>query len=94
MKPTHPIANLTLSQEEPTIVSREALHRWVIWQFPRRFGEGLCAALRPPLPSYGWIPAVVQKDEIHVQAHLAEPFMSPEDAVAFLQQKAPMAQQG
>ncbi|MCB8989065.1 MAG: hypothetical protein R3E31_01400 [Chloroflexota bacterium] len=83
-KATRLVANLTLSANQPTIVAREALFNWIVWQFPTLKNGNLCAAVHPPLPGYGWLPAVIKGEKnVQVFAHLDAPFESPETAVDY-----------
>lgn len=79
------VASITLSKHEKTTVPRAALHDWVVWQYPRPRDGGLCAAVHPPVPHHGWIPAVVlaKSRKVHLYAHLPRPFESPEAAVEY-----------
>lgn len=76
------IASVTFTMDNPTVLSLEDLYHWVIWQFPRLKESALCAAVHPPLPDFGWIPALIDtnEDEITVFAHLEERYDSPEAA--------------
>lgn len=82
---TKVVGKLTFETTKPTAVSFKQLHTWVIWQFPQPHPHGMCGAVHPPLPNHGWIPAVIdhQRQTVQVFAHLAEPFASPETAVAY-----------
>ncbi|MCA9965764.1 MAG: hypothetical protein KC423_16040 [Anaerolineales bacterium] len=87
------VGKLAFETTEPTAVSFKQLHNWVIWQFPQPHQNGLCGAVHPPLPNYGWIPAVIdsQQQVVQVFAHLSEPFESPETAVSYF--KSPSRQE-
>lgn len=76
------VANVTLDALQPTELTFLELETWVIWQFPRKKGAGLCGAVRPPIPQHGWYPAIILPKEKHVQvlAHLHTTFTSPEEA--------------
>jgi hypothetical protein len=73
----------------PTELSFTALYTWVIWQFPRQQKSGLCGAVHPPIPDYGWLPAIIypQKKELAIYAHLDETFATPEEAADYLYHK-------
>jgi hypothetical protein len=73
----------------PTELSFTALYTWVIWQFPRQQKSGLCGAVHPPIPDYGWLPAIIypQKKQLAIYAHLDETFATPEEAADYLYDK-------
>lgn len=85
------VGKLTFHTAKPTAVSFQQLHSWVIWQFPRPHKNGMCGAVRPPLPGYDWIPAIIDSKQQSVQvfAHLAESYATPETAVAYFTQPQP-----
>jgi hypothetical protein len=80
------IDSIAFDREAPTRVLLADLYSWVIWQFPRRQADGLCGAVRPPLPGQGWLPAVIRPTDNSalVYAHLDQEFDSPETAVQWL----------
>ena len=45
------VADITLSKKHPTKLTYDDLYTWVIWQFPKLKGDGLCGAVRPPTRS-------------------------------------------
>ena len=77
-----------LQEDGPTELVLADMGAWVVWQFPRPVGNGLCAALHPPEKAYGWIPAIVHPEEKWVQAHAhaAGPFSTPEEAAEWMEQ--------
>lgn len=79
------IADLTFHLNKPTHFSFEALHHWVIWQFPRPHQGGMMGAVHPPLPDYRWYPAIIKSDSeaVIIHAHAKEEYMSPETAVMY-----------
>ena len=83
------IDSLKFDATEPTELSFSALYTWVIWQFPRKQKNGLCGAVHPPIPSYGWLPAVIypQKKQLAIYAHLDKTFDTPEGAADYLHHK-------
>jgi hypothetical protein len=72
--------------DSPTNLTFRRLFKWVIWQIPRKRGEGLLGAVRPPDDEAGWIPATIQPKEkkARVHAHLNRKFHSPEAAIEYL----------
>lgn len=87
------VGTVTFEATKPTAVSFKQIHHWVIWQFPQPHPDGMCGAVHPPLPNHGWIPAVIDSSRqmAHIFAHLAEPYNSPETAVAYF--KSPSHQE-
>ncbi len=79
------LGGVILLADNPTILSQEKLFRWVIWQFPRPYGAGLCGAVHPPIAGHGWYPAIIKSKEKDVQvfANILEPYPSPEKAILF-----------
>lgn len=86
------IAGLMLKTEKPTKFKLEALHRWTIWQFPRKIKDGLCGAVHPPITAYGWLPAIIKiKDKskkAYIYGHLNQTFDTPEAAADYLEKEA------
>ena len=76
------VANVALSTKKPTQLTFKQLETWVIWQFPRKNGGGLCGAIRPSLAKHGWYPAVIfpKEKRVQVYAHLDAQYDSPEAA--------------
>ena len=66
---TKKVDTIIIKLDQPTDLSFTDLHTWVIWQYPRQAGKGLCGAVRPPLPEHGWLPAIIRLKEKHVQIH-------------------------
>ncbi len=85
-KATHQIAGLALQTGKPTRLTFAQLHEWVIWQFPRHKGPGMCGAVHPPVAGAGWYPAIVDaaRKRADVYGHLEEPFSTPEAAADWL----------
>ena len=81
------IDSLQFDSIKPTELSFSELYTWVIWQFPRKQKNGLCGAVHPPVPKFGWLPAIIhpKKQQLSVHAHVPEPFATPEAAADFLQ---------
>jgi hypothetical protein len=84
--PKKVIDTIAVASDRPTELTFDQLYTWVIWQFPRRKGPGLCGAVRPPLEAHSWLPAIVQPQKrlALVHAHLDEEFESPESAAEWL----------
>ena len=87
------IANLTLKDNQPTKFRFESLYTWTIWRFPRKIEGGFCGAIHPPIPAYGWLPAVLyiteKSKEARIFGHLNQTFASPEAAADFLEKENP-----
>jgi hypothetical protein len=79
---TFVVANIALDPTQATELTFHDLATWVIWQFPRKKGGGLCGAVRPPIPQHGWYPAIILPKEKRVQvlAHLHATYPTPEEA--------------
>jgi len=80
------IGTILINTQEPTELSLRDLYNWVVWQFPRKKGNGLCGAVKPPLRGHSWYPALIrQKDKkIFVHGHLGLDFDSPDSAAEWL----------
>jgi hypothetical protein len=76
------IADIALCLDHPTNLTFDQLFTWVVWQFPRKKGGGLCGAVRPPVANHGWYPAIINTREkrVQVHGHLPKPFATPEAA--------------
>jgi hypothetical protein len=76
------VDTIMLKTDQPTELSFTDLYTWVIWQYPRQAGKGLCGAVRPPVPEQGWFPAVIRLKEqvVQVHGHLDKKFDSPNEA--------------
>jgi hypothetical protein len=76
------IAQLKLNNTKPTTLNLKLLKEWVVWQFPKKFANGFCGAVHPPLEDHGWFPAVIrpEKNEVQVHGHVPETFATPEQA--------------
>jgi hypothetical protein len=83
------IDSLVFDATGPTELSFAALYTWVIWQFPRKQKNGLCGAVHPPIPAYGWLPAIIypQEKQLSIYAHLDQTFVTPEEAADYLYHK-------
>ena len=80
------IDSLQFDPINPTELPFSKLYTWVIWQFPRKQKSGLCGAVHPPIPKFGWLPAIIhpKKQQLSVHAHLAETSSTPEAAADYL----------
>jgi hypothetical protein len=76
------VDEIMIKLDQPTELSFSDLHTWVIWQYPRPVGKGLCGAVRPPLPEHGWLPAVIRLKEkiVQIHGHVGQQFDSPNAA--------------
>lgn len=76
------VDNITLSKKQPTKLTYDELYTWVIWQFPKLKGDGLCGAVRPPIPDHHWYPAIIylKEKKVDVYAHVGDEYDSPETA--------------
>lgn len=83
------IATLTLQNDRPTECGFKDLYTWVIWQFPKPKGTGLCGAVRPPIANHGWFPAQIKLRDrkVIVHGHLSREFDSPHAAADWLENK-------
>jgi hypothetical protein len=86
---TFSIDQVTLDTAVPTELPLKELFTWVIWQFPRKQGNGLLGAVRPPTSKYGWFPAIIHNKNktVMVHGHVERPFDSPEAAVDYFNKK-------
>jgi hypothetical protein len=82
------IDDITFDPTEPTMVSTDRLHTWVIWQFPRARAGGFSGAVHPPEPGHGWYPAIVNIEAGHVLVfgHVKDRFPTPELAAKSIDQ--------
>jgi hypothetical protein len=80
------VASIVLRNDRPTELSFKELYTWVIWQYPRQKGSGLCGAVRPPIANHCWYPALIKNAErrIRVHGHLDQEFATPEQAAEWL----------
>lgn len=78
---------IAFNNDGPTRLTMHQLRHWVIWQFPRRKGKGLCGAVRPSIAGHGWYPAIVEADKkrVLVYGNIPAPLDSPESAVKALE---------
>lgn len=67
------------------MINQKQLDDWVTWQYPKKVADGLCGAVHPPSPNFGWFPAVIYRDknELLVYGNVPETFDSPESAAEF-----------
>lgn len=81
------LADIQLSKDQPTTLSLSDVCNWIIWQFPKIAGKGLCGAVHPPIAGYGWFPANVEPGEslVHIYANVATPFKTPESAAQYIE---------
>lgn len=81
------VASINLREDRPTDLSFADLHTWVIWQFPRLKGAGMCGAVRPPLPNHTWYPALIKQHEkrVLVHGHVPKEFPTPKAAAEWLE---------
>lgn len=81
------VTTVPLRTDGPTRLHKSDLFRWVIWQFPRPKGDGLCGAVHPPLANHTWYPALIltKQEHIIVHGHAGQDFASPEDAARWLE---------
>jgi hypothetical protein len=80
------VASVAIRTDRPTQLSFSQLYNWVIWQFPRLKGAGLCGAVRPPIANHGWYPALIRQQDkrVIVHGHLDREFTTPSDAADWL----------
>jgi len=80
------IASVKLSTDQPTELSFADLYTWIIWQFPRPKGIGMCGAVRPPIPKHTWYPAVIirQEQRVFIHGQVDREFKSPDAAAKWL----------
>lgn len=76
------IGQLQFHPDQPTQYSFADLHNWVIWQFPRANGQGLCGAVHPPIAGYGWLPALIHpvRQNAIIYGHSLQTYPTPEAA--------------
>ena len=84
------IGSVSIKRKGPTILTFAELYRWVVWQYPRQFGKGLCGAVCSSEPEEGWYPALIYlKDKVvHVYGHLDQKFSTPEEAADWAAENA------
>lgn len=85
------IGHLFFNYDKPTEHTFIELYSWVIWQFPRANGQGLCGAVRPPIQGYGWLPALIfpSQQQAVIHAHKPYSYETPEEAAATLYPSSP-----
>ncbi len=81
------VGEIMLRTDRPTELTFSDLYKWIIWQFPRRKGTGLCGAVHPPLANHTWYPAVIKFREkrVLVHGHIDKEFASPNAAAEWLE---------
>jgi hypothetical protein len=84
------INGIRLETDKPTSVKLDKLFSWVVWQYPRRRKNGHSGAVHPPIPGFGWFPAIIDADNgrVHIYGHIADQFPTPELAAKYLDQPA------
>lgn len=84
---TRTIATVIIRADRPTELSFSDLYTWVIWQFPKNKEGGLCGAIRPPIASHSWLPALIKRldKSIVVHGHLDQVFDTPAAAAEWLE---------
>ena len=80
------VDGIDLLSDQPTMVTFDDLHHWVVWQLPRKIRGGFAGAVRPTLTGHEWYAAVIHLDErqVSIMAHEGLLFDSPETAVSHL----------
>ena len=88
-EPNKRVALLDLRADGPTELRRKDLYSWVVWQYPRKIGQGLCGAVSPPLAKHGWYPAEIKNKGqlILVHGQIRKPFKTPSAAADWLSNK-------
>jgi hypothetical protein len=76
------IGGIPFAKQQPTELSFAALETWVIWQFTRKQGGGLCGSVHPSIAGHGWYPALIFPKEKRalVYAHQGATHATPEEA--------------
>ncbi len=84
------VADIPIKTDRPTELTFADLYTWVIWQYPRRKGTGLCGAVRPPLANHSWFPALIKHHDqrVEVHGHMEREFSTPYDAAVWLENSA------
>jgi hypothetical protein len=83
---TKKVDAIMIKLDQPTELTFADLRTWVIWQYPRQIGKGLCGAVRPPVPEHGWFPAVIRLKEkvVQIHGHIHQSFDTPNAAADWL----------
>jgi len=81
------VAKVLIRSDRPTDLTFAELYTWVIWQFPRPKGAGLCGAVRPPIANHSWLPALIKSRDrrVVVYGHLEQEFATPAQAADWLE---------
>jgi hypothetical protein len=85
-QPEHSSSIDVLKKDRPTDLTFNDLFTWIIWQFPRPKGAGMCGAVRPPIAKHTWYPALIKQQEkrVLVHGHLDQEFPSAKAAAEWL----------
>jgi hypothetical protein len=81
------IGSIKLRKDRPTKLTFADLHTWVIWQFPRPKGASMCGAVKPPIASHNWFPALIRQhdNQVLVHGHIDLEFSTPNAAAEWLE---------
>ncbi|UCG23156.1 MAG: hypothetical protein JSW55_13455 [Chloroflexota bacterium] len=81
------VASVMIRADRPTDLTFAELYTWVIWQFPRPKGAGLCGAVRPPIANHSWFPALIKSrdGQAVVYGHVKREFATPAQAADWLE---------
>jgi len=81
------VAEITIRTDRPTELTFADLYTWVIWQYPRRKGSGLCGAVRPSLANHSWFPALIKHHDkrVVIHGHIEREFLTPNAAADWLE---------
>ena len=84
------VAKVVIRTDRPTNLTFTELYTWVIWQFPRPKGNGLCGAVRPPIGNHFWLPALIRSHDrrVLVYGHLEQEFATPAQAADWLEDQS------
>lgn len=87
LRPEHYSAINVLHKDQPTDLSFKDLFTWIIWQFPKPKGNGMCGAVRPPIAKHTWYPALIKQREkrVQVHGHLDQEFTSAKAAADWIE---------
>ncbi len=86
LRPEHSSSIGILKLDRPTELSFGELYTWIIWQFPKPKGDGMCGAVRPPIAKHTWYPALIRQEEkiVSVHGHLKQEFSSAKEAADWM----------
>ena len=84
------VDTVAIRTDRPTDLTFTELYTWVIWQFPRPKGAGLCGAVRPPIANHTWLPALIKGRDrrVLVYGHLEQEFTTPAQAADWLESQS------